>query len=353
MSDDSTFRGPTSRLDAGAAGLLRSLWLVLLPALAAATFLRYLVPTPAEAHGTVGERAVSMVDGHGFALGLGLFVLLSTLAHYFGAWLPAAPPREPSRGWRGALAPTALVVVALASALLLRSSFGAYRVLSASMLPTLEPGDFVAGRRHAFVSPSGGSAEISRGDLVVFRKPALVDGPELLVKRVLGVPGDRISMNGNQPVINGWPVPQCDAGPYFYPITEGGGVAARLHVEFLNGRAYLALYAPMERVWTGPYDVKPGELFLLGDNRANSMDSRAWAGGTGAGLPVAEVEAKVSRWLFGYQLDDHVDLRNLWRKNFETEPRLLSLDSAGMRDRIQRCLVQPPQDTRPPEAHGS
>lgn len=341
-----------SRLDAFAAALTRALWLVVLPGLVSAAFLRYLVPTPAEAHGTLLEGAASLVDGHGLALGLALFLLISMIARHFGAWLPSAPAGERARGSREVLVSISVVGLALVAALSLRASFGAYRVLSASMLPTLEPSDFVAGRRHRFDARSGRVEGLARGDLVVFEKPQGVEGPDLMVKRVIGLPGDRISMNGNQPIINGWPVPRCDAGAYFYPISEGGGVAARLFVEFLDGRAHLALYTPIEHAFGETCEVKPGELFLLGDNRANSMDSRAWASGKGAGLPVAAVEAKVSTWLFGYQLDDHVDLRNLLRRGFELEPRLVSLDTAQMRDAIRHCLSEAPKDTHPPGPHG-
>ena len=86
---------------------------------------------------------------------------------------------------------------------------------------TLQPGDHVGGNKLAYGSRLPWSAHVRssspprRGDVVVFQRvlPG-ANAPEPLVKRVIGLPGDRIMMYAGFPIINGWKVPSCYAGPY-------------------------------------------------------------------------------------------------------------------------------------------
>lgn len=338
----------------------RFLWHVAVPLLSASLMVRYLVPTPSEAHGTWAERLSRIGAEHELELWILSCVLLGALCRYWSFVLPAPSQTRVRSSSRGApvLALLVLIVAAGGGAVLLRRSVGTYRVLSASMLPTLEPLDVLAGS--PFV-PSGpprpGDGAVtafsgvtpSRGDIVVFKKPADVEGPDNLVKRVIGLPGDRISMNGVHPVINGWQVPACDAGIYAYPLQDGGGVVGRLFVEFLDGRAHLVVYAPTGIFDRRTFDVKPGEVFVLGDNRNNSSDSRAWNGGKGAGLPLASIEALVNRRLFGIHRSERFDLRHPL-SSLELSVRLDGLDAGALREGIARCLQKPPLETKPPRA---
>jgi signal peptidase I len=324
----------------------RFLFLLVLPVLLATVWMRYFVPTPAEAEGTWAAPIARFGDERTLLLWVILLLVFSAFTGYWSFLLPGAQPNVSKRGVLG------LVVVvgfSAGAALLLRGTFGTFRVLSGSMLPTLEPEDVVVGRQLMSGMGDGAAVLPHRGDIIVFRKPAGLDGPDELVKRVIGLPGDRIGMNGGHPVINGWEVPSCDAGGYLFPLPDGSGVAGRLFVEFLDGRAHLAIYATTTPEWQGPYDVRPGEVFVIGDNRNNSSDSRAWNKGKGAGLPVASVDARIEHWLFGMRRDDRVDVGQLLHP-LELFVRLDGMDTSPQREYIAECLKKWPSQTSPPPA---
>jgi signal peptidase I len=335
-------------LKSAAAWGARALWFVLLPLLATGVALRRFVPTEAQAAGTWGEALARFGDGHRVVVAMTLFLLFSGLARHWGAWIPAAPVLRRTSTRDSVVGIAIVVALSGAVALLVRSAAGAYRVLSASMLPTLEPHDVVAGNRLAYRSPwQTGPRLPARGEVVIFKTPPEIHGPEYMIKRVIGLPGDRISMNGPHPVINGREVPSCDAGPYFYPLPSGGGVAARAYVEYL-GEPHLALYAPPTEPWTGTYEVKPGEVFVLGDNRDNSLDSRSWNFGAGGGLKATEIEARASRWLFGLHRNEDIDLEH--SRPLELSVRLDGLDTSLLAEGIRHCLETRPEPTEPPAA---
>jgi signal peptidase I len=129
------------------------------------------------------------------------------------------------------------LLAAVALALALRAGIQLYAIPSASMSPTLEPGDGILATPYLLASPR-------QGDVVVFRSPA--GNGEFLVKRIVAVPGDLIDSRLGRVRIGGYTLTE----PYLRRQTESGMIPAQIVPE----RSY----------------------FVLGDNRAESVDSRAW-----------------------------------------------------------------------------
>jgi signal peptidase I len=104
---------------------------------------------------------------------------------------------------------------------------------------------------------------VHRGDVVVFREPA--SGPEagtVLIKRVIGLPGDTISLKGGFVYINGYRLSE----PYVRRQQNPDGTQGPEPTDaFADG---------MPWALTRPYKVPPGDYFMMGDNRTDSGDSR-------------------------------------------------------------------------------
>lgn len=241
-------------------------------------------------------------------------------------------------------------------ALLLRAVVvEAFKIPSGSMLPTLQIGDhifvnkFLYGPTIPFTSKRlFSSLPPQRGDVIVFEYP----DPDLrrerqdFIKRVIAIPGDTLEVDGGHPIINGWRVPRCLAGHYSY--RETGDSAERsgdLYVEFLSGTAYLALYEDDHlEEQEGPYHVAPGEVWVMGDNRHNSSDSRRWLNGRGAGAPFANIKGRAMFVWFPF---------SRFMVNVMGHPQLPEGASPEVVGGIERCLTQRPADadTYPPAAH--
>ncbi|WP_414471889.1 signal peptidase I [Microvirga sp. M2] len=170
-----------------------------------------------------------------------------------------------------------------AGAIWLRSwgpaKFQTFTVPVVSMSPALNPGDYVLGAMHIWQTP-----KLKRGDLVFFRFHIKAAHPVIWIKRVVGLPGDRVQMASGRLSINGTLVPREQVGD----DADGRPVEVRQYEETLpEGKSYRIIehaegrtsYDTMKAV-----DVPEGEVFLMGDNRNNSSDSRAF--GT---VPITDV----------------------------------------------------------------
>lgn len=144
------------------------------------------------------------------------------------------------------------LLVALVLSLLVRTYIAEARwIPSESMLPTLEVGDqlFIDKAYFKF-------AGIQRGDILVFEAPAALDKDDDLIKRVIGLPGEELSIKDGIVYINGTPLKE----PY---------IREKPDRDF------------------EPFVIPEDQIFVMGDNRNNSYDSRYWGA-----LPIKNVIGK-------------------------------------------------------------
>ncbi len=168
----------------------------------------------------------------------------------------------------------------LAVVLILRSFVAEpYKIPSSSMMPNLLIGDFILVNKfsYGFRLPITNTkiipvAEPKRGDVVVFKPPHAPD--QNWIKRVVGLPGDRIGFHGDTLSINGQPLEYKVNGEY----VGNGMTGATLLTEMLPGRTHtvLELLGSANPSGQGDWEVPQGQYFVMGDNRDNREDSRFW-----------------------------------------------------------------------------
>ncbi|MFD7448081.1 signal peptidase I [Kitasatospora sp. NPDC059827] len=172
---------------------------------------------------------------------------------------PARSGRRPAAVLQGVAIALGLVLM-IGGFVLIAVDYRPYKIPTASMHPTLRIGDTVLARK-----VDGGA--VGRGDVVVFRDQAW--GGELMVKRVVAVGGDTVATTAadHRLTVDGQPVDE----PYL--ATQGR-----------QGDAFSVT-------------VPQGRLFLLGDNRVGSLDSRTHLEVDGGTVPATAVEARVEATL--------------------------------------------------------
>ncbi|MDN5928050.1 MAG: signal peptidase I [Hyphomicrobiales bacterium] len=190
----------------------------------------------------------------------------------------------------GGLGETVSVIIqALLLALIIRTLlFQPFSIPSGSMRPTLLEGDYLFVTKWAYgysryslpFSPDLFSgriwgAEPKRGDVVVFKFPP---DPSLdYIKRVIGLPGDRVQMKHDELYLNGVVVPRKKMGQIDNPdITEVDRPVDVYQETLPNGVSYDTLDLTPNGLGddTREFVVPPGHYFMMGDNRDNSSDSR-------------------------------------------------------------------------------
>jgi len=248
------------------------------------------------------------------------------------------------------------ILIAVGVALLLRAFVvEAFKIPSGSMLPTLQIQDHIFVNKFLYgpTLPIAGTRlwenlPPRHGDVMVFANPQ--NPSEDFIKRVIALPGDKLDVDSGHPIINDWPVPRCLVGNYEFK--EGADYSKRgeLYVEFLGEYSYLTLFEDdRSEGRQGPYMVKPGEVWVLGDNRNNSSDSRAWFGGRGGGVPFANIRGRAMFvWLsFGSEGGFSFDR---WLTNVMGKPRLPKGAPQELLNGIEKCLAERPpvEKTTPP-----
>ena len=146
-------------------------------------------------------------------------------------------PRQPDNWKRFALDILETVILAVVLYFGINAISARVRVDGLSMNPTLQHGEYVLVSRLAYKT-----GEPQRGDIIVFSFP--IDQKQDLIKRVIGLPGETISIRNNEVLVNGMKLEEP--------------------------------YIAQSPVYNGEWTVPEGQLFVLGDNRNDSKDSHQW-----------------------------------------------------------------------------
>jgi signal peptidase I len=288
-----------------------------------------------------------------------------------GEFAPLAPPRRRLRP-RTVVALIVVVLLVGVPSLVRIFFLEAFKIPHAGMSPTLLAGDHVFVRKDAYGTRAHRTP--ARGDVVVFRHP---EHPEQdFVQRVIGLPGDTITVQEAAIFINGWRIPTCVAG--FGELEVGDekrvGIAV---VELLGDTAYLVFHdqqklhasqhthegegegeagsedhhqAPPSE---GPYTVPPGEVFVFGDNRENCLDSRHWFEGRGGGVRVDQVKGRASTVWMARKKSGGTD-RSRIGLDLSAAPKCPEGFGPQTCAGLERCLSsRPPRETTTPPADRS
>lgn len=123
-----------------------------------------------------------------------------------------------------------------------------YRIPTVSMEPTLQTGDFILNNKLSYCTQNP-----KRGDVVIFQYPP--DEKLIYVKRIIGLPGDKLEIKDKDVFING------------HRFNE-------TYVDHIDSNILPAVAGPRDNF--GPFVVPSNKYFVMGDNRDNSLDSRYW-----------------------------------------------------------------------------
>lgn len=154
-----------------------------------------------------------------------------------------------------------------------------YRVPTGSLAPTILPGDFIVVSQYAYGlrlpvlnAKILNVAKPKRGDIALFRSPR--DLNIILVKRVIGLPGDHIVYRNKTLTINGEVIKQMSLGVDL-DVERGMAVPVQLKTEYLDNIVHKIYVRPGHKEWESTDIIVPANsYFMMGDNRDNSEDGR-------------------------------------------------------------------------------
>jgi signal peptidase I len=267
--------------------------------------------------------------------------------------------------------------IAVAVALILRAFVvEAFKIPSGSMIPTLMIGDHIFVNKFTYgpLVPWTNKRLFTRmppqrADVMVFKFPENME--QDFIKRVIALPGDTLEAVNGRPVINGWLVPHCHVGQFHYENRT-----AELFVEYLGDKSYFTLFDidPDEQrcgateecgaglacrsgvcgVLQGPFHVDKEEVWVMGDNRNNSHDSRSWYGGRGGGVPFENIKGRAMFVWMSFLPGGGIAQDRLF-VNVLGRPKLPSNQEVALGPAVDKCLRERPpisQTTPPPPQPG-
>ena len=227
--------------------------------------------------------AIWMVDGLLFARARA--ARLEQLQNQYPGWQDSGSSDAKLFAAASARAATDPVVVeyaksffpVLAFVLVLRSFlYEPFQIPSSSMVPTLQVGDYILVNKYRYGlrlpvtrTKIWDMASPQRGDVMVFYPPHAND--QYYIKRVIGIPGDRVQYRNKQLTVNG------EAIPREWLVDAEGTARMQIGLETPRGdRAHPVQVDRMRPARDFFVVVRPGHYFMMGDNRDNSSDSRVW-----------------------------------------------------------------------------
>jgi signal peptidase I len=220
------------------------------------------------------------------------------------------------------------IVIALCLALLIRTFIvQPFKIPSGSMIPTLLIGDhllvnkFIYGTKIPFMDIRIFPVEdIKRGDVIVFKFPGndSVNKGVHYIKRAIGLPGDEVNIEGRDVYINGKKIKQVYEGNYKY-FEQGTEVTTDKYIDTLSENIFDVIYKKSSINTTKgktnfPITIPEGNIFVLGDNRDNSYDSRFWGF-----VPIESISGKafLIHWSWNFD-NDNIFSKVRWNRIFSS-----------------------------------
>lgn len=160
--------------------------------------------------------------------------------------------------------------------------FQRFKIPAGSMIPTLLVGDHILVNKYNYRINNTHLGDVKRGDVVVLEYPNIENDPSkngiYYIKRIVGLPGDSIDVEGRTLIINGQEVPLEFIGTF---KDERNGERFDEYSENLSGNEHRVIFRKgRDSTNKGSFlpvsEVPEGYVFVMGDNRDNSQDSRFW-----------------------------------------------------------------------------
>ena len=245
---------------------------------------------------------------------------------------PAEAVVTPVRKEEGWWETVKVIIEALLIALVVRTVlFQPFNIPSGSLVPTLLVGDYLFVSKYAYgyshfslpsfldLAPSAlpgriFASEPKRGDIIVFKLPS--DGQTDYIKRLIGLPGDKIQVQKARLFINGEEVPREPIAPYLTVSHFNKPMEAPRYIETLPGgvKHEIIQIDGDEGTFdnTKVHEVPPGHYFMMGDNRDNSSDSRLAGDQCGVGyVPFENLIGRAE--LIFFSIDEGTPAWEVWR----------------------------------------